>query len=454
MITLSSFFSGCGGLDLGFEKAGFKVVWSNEFDSSIHETYKANHKETQLCKQDLRNIPIAEIPNCDGFIGGPPCQSWSEGGKQKGLDDERGKLFLTYVSIIKKKHPKFFVIENVKGIISDVHYPTFVSFLRILEDAGYIIHYKLMNAADYRIPQDRFRVFVVGFAKELNIDYQFPKELDEPKITLRQAISDISVAPRIYNSSSLVTPNEYKANHDVYDGPFDAKYMARNRVRSWNEVSFTIPAQARNCPLHPQAPTMSYVSPNQRIFVKGKEHLYRRLSVRECARIQSFPDNFIFYYNKILDGYKMIGNAVPPRLAYFLAISIKNALNKSIGNQCDNYALVGYYKNEKQLMRTLETGVYYVRTGFRHGAFNMPLGLPYPKYLVLHNKNAKYIFDLSQEEPKFYSKSDLLSLGFESNGDCYIGFHIKKEHEISKECLNRIKIKKGRDGCIPYLISI
>ena len=102
--------------------------------------------------------------------------------------------------------------------------------------------------------------------------------------------------------------------------------MSRNRVRSWDEVSFTIQAQAKNEPLHPQAPKMEFISPNQRIFARGFEHLYRRLSVRECARIQTFPDSFRFIYSNILDGYKMVGNAVPPRLAEVVAERIKMIL--------------------------------------------------------------------------------------------------------------------------------
>ena len=109
-----SFFSGCGGLDLGFEQAGIKVIWANDIEPSVHETYRYNHPHTILCKSDIRNLHASDIPDCDGFIGGPPCQSWSEGGKQLGLQDERGKLFLDYVRLIKEKQPKFFVIENVK----------------------------------------------------------------------------------------------------------------------------------------------------------------------------------------------------------------------------------------------------------------------------------------------------------------------------------------------------
>lgn len=107
--------------------------------------------------------------------------------------------------------------------------------------------------------------------------------------------------------------------------------MARNRVRSWDETSFTMQAQARNAPQHPQAPKMTFVSSSQRIFAKGFEHLYRRLSVRECARIQTFPDNFRFVYSDVKDGYKMVGNAVPPRLAWFLAVQMKKAFADEMG---------------------------------------------------------------------------------------------------------------------------
>ncbi len=115
-------------------------------------------------------------------------------------------------------------------------------------------------------------------------------------------------------------------NHEYMNGGFSSIYMSRNRVRSWDEQSFTIQAGGRHAPIHPQAPKMLFVEKNKRIFVPGKEGLYRRLSVRECARIQTFPDEFKFYYDDIADGYKMVGNAVPVMLAYHVAESIKNSI--------------------------------------------------------------------------------------------------------------------------------
>lgn len=324
-MNIVSLFAGCGGLDLGFEKAGFNVVWANEFDESIHATYRLNHPNTVLNTSDIRTLSGEDIPDCDGIIGGPPCQAWSEGGKGLGIEDPRGRLFLDYIRIVRYKKPKFFVIENVQGILDEKHKESFDRFMKDLRDAGYNVIYELLNAADYKIPQDRFRVFFIGIRNDLTNKFTFPNAVTAEPITLKQAIGDIVETPRFYADEIVVGDHPQRLNHDVYTGEYDAKYMSRNRVRSWDETSFTMQAQARNAPQHPQAPKMSYISPSQRTFAKGYEHLYRRLSVRECARIQSFPDTFKFIYHNVKDGYKMVGNAVPPRLAWYLAIQIKKA---------------------------------------------------------------------------------------------------------------------------------
>lgn len=329
-MNIVSLFAGCGGLDLGFENAGFNIVWANEFDESIHATYSLNHPNTILNTADIRTITGSDIPDCDGIIGGPPCQAWSEGGKCRGIEDPRGQLFLDYIRIVKDKKPKFFLIENVQGILEEKHKQSLKGFILSLEDAGYKVTYELLNAADYKIPQDRFRVFFIGIRNDLSNKFEFPNAVCTDKITLRKAIGDILEKPRGYYTNKVECENQERSNHDVYIGPYDVKYMARNRVRSWDEVSFTIQAQARNTPQHPQAPKMTFITSSLRKFSKGYEHLYRRLSVRECARIQTFPDNFKFIYNDITDGYKMVGNAVPPRLAWYLAIQMKKAFPEMI----------------------------------------------------------------------------------------------------------------------------
>lgn len=327
MMKVVSLFSGCGGLDLGFERAGFNVIWANEFDKSIHETYRLNHPNTTLNTSDIRTLTGNDIPDCDGIIGGPPCQAWSEGGKGLGIEDPRGQLFWDYIRIVKEKKPKFFLIENVQGILEEKHKESLDSFLKVLRDAGYNITYELLNAADYKIPQDRYRVFFIGIRNDLHNRYSFPDAESSVHITLRQAIGDIVETPRFYGDNIVEGNHPSRINHDVYIGDYDAKYMSRNRVRGWDETSFTMQAQARNAPQHPQAPKMTFISPNHRAFAKGYEYLYRRLSVRECARIQTFPDCFHFLYSDVKDGYKMVGNAVPPRLAWYLALQMKKAFS-------------------------------------------------------------------------------------------------------------------------------
>ena len=231
--------------------------------------------------------------------------------------------------------------------------------------------------------------------------------------------------------------------------------MSRNRVRAWNEVSFTIQAQAKNCPLHPQAPTMKYISPHKRIFAVGYEHLYRRFSVRECARIQSFPDSFRFFYNDIQEGYKMVGNAVPPRLAKFIALNIKNAFT-SIHSAEKEFVLVGYYKDEKQLHLTLQNKLYYVRSGFRRGALQMPAGMPVPAYLLLHHKKSRFLYKLTPEAPSYVTAADLLSKGFYPSGNEYLTFELENTEEVHIKGLNlqTIQLPNGRNATFPYITDI
>ena len=324
-MNIISLFSGAGGLDLGFKKAGFDIVWANEYDKTIWETYEKNHN-TPLDKRDIRIVPSYDIPECDGIIGGPPCQSWSEAGAQRGIEDSRGKLFYEFIRILKDKTPKFFVAENVSGMLADLHEEAVQNILFHFEKAGYRVSINLANAANYDVPQDRKRVFYIGFRKDLNVDYKFPEPL-EYKLTLKDAIWDLrNTAIKAKDKNKTNGDNCIIPNHEYMNGGFSTIYMSRNRVRSWDEQSFTIQAGGRHAPIHPQAPKMIFVEKDKRIFVPGKETLYRRLSVRECARIQTFPDNFVFYYTDITDGYKMVGNAVPVMLAYYVAKSILDTL--------------------------------------------------------------------------------------------------------------------------------
>ncbi|MCH8533725.1 MAG: DNA cytosine methyltransferase [Flavobacteriaceae bacterium] len=324
-----SFFAGAGGLDLGFQKAGFDVIWANEYDKDIWETYKKNHPNIVLDKRSIVNIPADEVPECEGIIGGPPCQSWSEAGSKRGINDKRGQLFFDFIRILKAKKPKFFLAENVSGMLLNRHSEALKNIKQLFKDAGYNLSFKLLNASDFDVPQDRKRVFFVGIREDLNFKFKFPKPLKE-KVTLRQIIADLqnTVVPA-KDGNKTNKENCKVSNHEYMIGGFSSMFMSRNRVRSWDEQSYTIQAGGRHAPIHPQAPKMKFIEQNKRIFVPGKENLYRRLSVRECARIQTFPDDFIFYYKHIAAGYKMIGNAVPVNLAKHIAINIKSQIENA-----------------------------------------------------------------------------------------------------------------------------
>ena len=325
-MKLASLFTGAGGLDLGFKKAGFNTVWANEYDSTIWETFEHNFPKTKLDRRSIVDVSHSDIPDIDGIIGGPPCQSWSEAGAGRGINDKRGQLFFDYIRLLEKKQPKFFLAENVSGILHPKHTDAFSNIIKAFEKAGYIISWKLLNANDYDVPEDRLRVIIVGYHKKLKKKFEFP-EPQKHKPTLKDSIYDLRLAKPAKDKNKTNGDDLKISNHEYMNGGFSTIYMSRNRVRSWDEPSFTIQAGGRHAPLHPQAPKMKFISQNKRIFVPGKEHLYRRLSVRECARIQTFPDSFIFKYRDIADGYKMIGNAVPVKFAYYIAERIMRDLN-------------------------------------------------------------------------------------------------------------------------------
>jgi DNA (cytosine-5)-methyltransferase 1 len=335
-LKVISLFSGCGGLDLGFAKAGFEIVYANDNDKAVWETFEKNHK-IPIDKRSLFEIPSKEIPKADGILGGPPCQSWSLAGEMRGAKDERGQLFYEYVRVLKAKKPLFFLAENVPGIISCTHLPEFNKIVKMFSSVGYELTYQLLDARNYGVPQERKRVIIVGLRKSLKRRFVFPtpthskqgsKTLDGHKtlkwLSLRDAIGDLP-KPVSAEEKNRANSNLFLPNHEYMNGSFSSIYMSRNRRRKWDEPSFTIQAGGRHAPLHPSSSEMEKVETDLWRF-KGNNPVFRRLSVREAARVQTFPDDFIFYYNNIANGYKMIGNAVPVKLAQVIAEKIKKTL--------------------------------------------------------------------------------------------------------------------------------
>lgn len=327
-LDLISLFAGAGGMDLGFEKAGFTVAVANEYDPGICPTYRKNHPHTRLIEGDVRNVISKDLPDeVIGLIGGPPCQSWSEAGSLGGIKDPRGQLFYDYIRILKEKQPLFFVAENVSGMLAGRNAKAVKNILQLFDEAGYDVQYKLLNSNDYHVPQIRERVFYIGFRKDLEIhDFTYPEPLNESKLTLRDAIWDLRDSALPANPKNKHRTDLNCLNHEYFVGKYSTIFMSRNRVKNWNEPAFTVQASGRQCQLHPQAPKMIKRGPNDMIFVPGQENLYRRLTVRECARIQGFPDDFEFLYTDVNMGYKMIGNAVPVNFAYAIGKQIMECL--------------------------------------------------------------------------------------------------------------------------------
>lgn len=331
-----SLFSGAGGLDLGLELAGldavksltytdqaltnklaysstrsksiFNIVYSNDIFKEASVTYHNMFSSTVVqSPRDIRKI--STFPCCQVMIGGFPCPGFSVAGPRI-IDDPRNFLYVHYIRALLQTHPLFFVGENVKGLLTLGKGEVFKQLKQDFTSAGYVVSANLVNAKNYGVPESRERVILVGvrhdIAQKYDWQYQLPAPTNDgiatPFVTLKQATGNLPENPT-----------------DVYTGSFSSMYMSRNRKKTWDDVSFTIQASARQAPLAP------YGEPMKKI---GKDHwafqgtINRRFSVRECARIQTFPDWFEFddgssgnRNTRLAKQYKQIGNAVPVELA-------------------------------------------------------------------------------------------------------------------------------------------
>lgn len=295
-----SLFCGAGGLDLGFERAGFKTIWANDFDKDACETHKEWSKAEVVCG-DISKVDYATIPDSDIILGGFPCQGFSLSGPRK-IDDSRNVLYKHYVKLVKQNQPLLFVGENVKGLLTMGGGAIIDAIINEFSECGYNMCYQLINAKNYGVPQDRERVIITGFRKDLGItEYKIPEYTGKSRV-LKDVLSDLA---------------EPLADEVCY-APFSSRYMSRNRKRGWNEVSFTIPAMAKQVALHPSSPDMIKLDKDLWQFGEGET---RRLSWREAAAIQTFPRDMKFY-GDLTSIYKQIGNAVPVDLAFHIAKSL------------------------------------------------------------------------------------------------------------------------------------
>lgn len=361
--NLLSLFSGCGGLDLGFELAGLKAVmgeavmekafadkkvfvaniennvfntiYVNDIFDEARETYAQNAgRYIYMDKSDIRKIK--EFPKADIVLGGFPCPGFSEAGPRL-VDDKRNFLYLHFIRCLMQSKPKIFVAENVKGMMTLGKGEVFKQIVQDFSAAGYTIYHKLLNSAEYGVPQVRERVILVGVRNDLDYQYVHPEpthgygvENLKEVVTLRDAIGDLENDPG-----------------DYFTGSYSTIFMSRNRKKNWLQPSFTIQASGRQAPIHPGGEPMVKIGKDQYAFSDGEEN-NRRLSVKEIARIQTFPDWYEFSRgssnrneNAKLDlVYKQIGNAVPVRLALAVAEPIAEYAKRDLANRVVEMELV------------------------------------------------------------------------------------------------------------------
>ena len=337
-------FCGCGGLSLGFEKAGFETVYAIDMWEKAIDTYNFNREEkvAECCDiHDLTKEKLSEInKNGDvvGIIGGPPCQGFSKAGVRD-VNDPRNHLYLEYCRIVETVQPEFFVLENVTGLLNLSGGIFRDDIVKRFGELGYYVEFKNVCAADYGVPQNRYRVFFVGMKSK---SFVFPDALDEI-VTSKDAISDLPP----------LTLENGKDEYHLYATPAQNEYQKMMRGSEVGVKNHQITVHTQQTidiiSMVPDGGTINDLPPeywNVRKFRKGFERMpsfkpchtvdtghrnyfhykeNRIPTARENARLQSFPDNYVFLGNKT-DQYKAIGNAVPPLLAYNIAKEIKEQI--------------------------------------------------------------------------------------------------------------------------------
>ena len=306
-------FAGMGGMRLGFEKVGFDTVFANDYEKMCEETYNRNFTETPLTIEDIRNISSQDMPDFDILLAGFPCQPFSVAGHKKGFKDKRGELFFEVIRILKEKKPTGFMLENVRNMCSHNKGKTFEKMQESLESIGYSFHYKVLNTAEYGgVPQNRERVYIVGFTKESNLTqrFSFPGTLPlKRKVKdLLQKPSEVSEQYRYCNKplQKKIKKNQVKSGV-VYQ--WRRKYLRENKSGVCPTLTANTGMGGHNVPI-----------------VKDSIGL-RKLTPRECARFQGFPERYKLP-NSIASShlYKQIGNSVSVPVVRRIAKQIKSVL--------------------------------------------------------------------------------------------------------------------------------
>ena len=299
-MNVVSLFSGAGGLDLGFVQAGHHVIWANDLFGDAVSTYRMNLGD-HIVQQNIHDIPSCDIPHSDIVIGGFPCQGFSVANTGRHEDDERNSLYLEMIRVIRDKQPRYFLAENVKGILSIGGGQVFQNILGDFRALGYDVQWRLLNAADYGVPQKRQRVIIVGVRHDLHQRYVFPEPTHAAEANLYQQ-RWVSVA-------------------EAFDGipDPDVPNTLPNHVYSRYKLNFN--GYLGHRPIAPDSPAPTVTARGDDrggVVILPHPNGQRRMTCRELATIQSFPLNYVFI-GGISSVCRQIGNAVPPRLAHAVA---------------------------------------------------------------------------------------------------------------------------------------
>lgn len=317
-----SLFAGCGGCDQGilggfefnkvyYSHLPYELVYVTDIDRKALNTHQLNFSCDNVICGDICDIPSCNIPDHDVLIGGFPCQSFSTVNPTKDPFDDRANLYKQMVRIAKDKQPKAFIAENVKGLMTLNNGLIFKRVREAFEDAGYVLSFKLINAANYGVPQKRERIILVGIKKDLNCMFIFPKETNAGDwVPLSVAVPELRIEDKKYYFSEKAVQGMKNAKNN----------MKRGLAQDLNEPSLTVTSHLAKVSLNSRDPVL---------LVDPQKELYRRFTPREAARIQSFPDSFMFSGSET-DAYRQIGNAVPPVMFWHIAKSLAEQLESVI----------------------------------------------------------------------------------------------------------------------------
>lgn len=300
-MRIVSLFSGAGGLDLGMIKAGHEIIWANDIDFDSCETYKLNIGNHIICK-DISKVKIREIPDCDVIVGGFPCQGFSMANMLRDSNDERNKLYKEFFRVIKRKAPKYFIAENVRGILSLDNGNVIKKIVKDFSSAGYRVKYKSFNTANFGVPQTRIRVIIAGTRKDLpeEMEFKFPENTHAKDnwVSIGKALKDI---PEPENPKS-------KLKNHIY-----SKYKVTDR-------NFT--GHRKTDPEKPSPTILARGNGKGGVCAINHPRNHRRMSVRESALVQTFPISFEFV-GSMGSMYRQVGNAVPVLFGQHLGRKLK-----------------------------------------------------------------------------------------------------------------------------------